>query len=101
MGSRGDLKDVEKRKFLTLPGLNSALSVVQSLARPYTYCAIADLFLYYFFIIIDVSVKCEWKERPHSSCRPDVSPPAFDLFPKLTQPQSRMCSGTIEEMCAL
>jgi hypothetical protein len=37
---RADLHDVEKRKFLTLLGLNSDPSVVQPVASDYTDCAI-------------------------------------------------------------
>jgi hypothetical protein len=37
---RAGLDDVEKRKFLTLPGLNSDPSVVQPIANRHTDCAI-------------------------------------------------------------
>jgi hypothetical protein len=40
VGPRADLDDVEKRKFLTLPGLNSEPSVVQPVASSYTYYTI-------------------------------------------------------------
>jgi hypothetical protein len=40
VGPRSGLDDVEKRKFLTLPGLNSDPLVVQPVASRYTDCAI-------------------------------------------------------------
>jgi hypothetical protein len=39
---RGGLDDMEKRKFLTLPGLNSDPSVVQPVASRYTDYATTD-----------------------------------------------------------
>jgi hypothetical protein len=40
MDLRADLEDLEKRKFLTLPGLNSDPSVIQPVASHYTDYAI-------------------------------------------------------------
>jgi hypothetical protein len=51
VGSRVGLEDVEKRKFLTLPGPNSNPSVIQAEASRYTDCAFPvpmRCFLFYF-----------------------------------------------------
>jgi hypothetical protein len=42
---RADLDDLEKRKFLTLPGLELRPSVVQPVASRYTDSAIPDLMI--------------------------------------------------------
>jgi hypothetical protein len=53
VGPRAGLDDMEKRKFLTLPGLELGPSVVQSVASHYTYCAIpAPEFIYILIIEI-------------------------------------------------
>jgi hypothetical protein len=46
MGLRAGLDDVEKKQFLTLPGLDSDPSVVQPVARVYTDYAIPGNMMY-------------------------------------------------------
>jgi hypothetical protein len=37
-------------------------------------------------VVTDLLSKYEWEELPHPPYSPDMSPPDFDLFPKLKEP---------------
>ena len=37
-------------------------------------------------VVTDLLSKYEWEVLPHASYSPDMSPPDFDLFPKLKEP---------------
>ena len=39
-----------------------------------------------------------WEALSHASYSPDMSPPDFDLFPKLKEPMRGRCLSTLEEL---
>jgi hypothetical protein len=68
---RAGLDDVEKRKFLTLPGLELDPSVVQPVASRYTDYAIAILKLYISWISSVSTGKC--RDRTTNWTKPRIS----------------------------
>ena len=39
-----------------------------------------------------------WEVLPHAPYSPDMSPPDFDLLPKLKQPMRERCFSSLEEL---
>ena len=48
----------------------------------------------------DLLSKYEWEVLPHAPYRPDMSPPDFDLFPKLKEPVRGHRFFSLEEVSA-
>ena len=49
-----------------------------------------------------VKVSYRWEVLDHPPCSPDLSPPDFDLFPKLKEPLRGICYISLEELeCAV
>ena len=48
--------------------------------------------------VSEILEKYGWQVLPHPSYSPDMSPPAFDLFPKLKKPLRAKCFRSIEEV---
>jgi len=56
-------------------------------ARPHTSGAVSEIL-----------EKCGWQVLPHPPYSPDMSPPNFDLFPKLKKPLRGKCFRSIVEV---
>jgi len=56
-------------------------------ARPHLEKVVADLMSIY-----------EWEVLPHAPYSPDISPPDFDLFPKLKEPMRGHRFSSLEEV---
>jgi histone-lysine N-methyltransferase SETMAR len=48
--------------------------------------------------VSEILEKCGWQVLPHPSYSPDMSPPYFDLFPKLKKPLRGKCIRGTEEV---
>ena len=48
----------------------------------------------------DLPCKCEWEVLPHAPYSPDMSPPDFDLYPKLKEPMRGHRFSSLEEVSA-
>jgi len=48
--------------------------------------------------VSEILEKCGWQVLPHPPYSPDMSPPAFDLFPKLKRPLRGKRFRSIEEV---
>ena len=48
--------------------------------------------------VSEILGKYGWQALPHPPCSPDMSPPVFDLFPKLKKPLRGKRFGSIEEV---
>ena len=48
----------------------------------------------------DLLSKYEWGLLPHAPYSPDMSPPDFDLFPKLKEPMRGHSFSSLEEVSA-
>jgi transposase len=51
-------------------------------------------------VVTDLLSKYEWEALPHAPYSPDMSPPYFDLFPKLKQPMCGHRFSYPEELSA-
>jgi histone-lysine N-methyltransferase SETMAR len=51
-------------------------------------------------VLTDLLSKYEWEVLPHAPYSPDMSPPDFDLFPKLKQPMHGQRFSSLEELSA-
>jgi len=51
-------------------------------------------------VVTDLLSKYEWKVVPHAPYSPDMSPPDFDLFPKLKEPMHGHRFSSLEEVSA-
>jgi len=51
-------------------------------------------------VMTDLLSKYEWEVLPHAPYSPDMSPPAFDLFPKLKEPMRGHHFFSLEEVSA-
>ena len=49
--------------------------------------------------VSEILEKYGWQVLPHPPYSPDMSPPAFDLFPKLKKPLHGKRFRSIEEVC--
>jgi len=52
-------------------------------------------------VVTDLLSKYEWEVLPHTPYSPDMSPPDFDLFPKLKEPMRGHCFSSQEEVSAV
>jgi len=51
-------------------------------------------------VVTDLLSKYEWEVLPHAPYSPDMSPPDFDLFPKLKEPMRGHRFSSLEEVSA-
>jgi transposase len=51
-------------------------------------------------VVTDLLSKYEWEVLPHAPYIPDMSPPEFDLFPKLKEPMRGHHFSSLEEVTA-
>jgi len=51
-------------------------------------------------VVTDLLSKYEREVLPHAPYSPDMSPPDFDLFPKLKEPMHGHCFSYLEEVSA-
>ena len=51
-------------------------------------------------VVTDLLSKYEWEVLPHAPYSPDMSPPEFDLFPKLKEPMCGHRFSSLEEISA-
>ena len=51
-------------------------------------------------VVTDLLSKYEWEVLPHVPYSPDMSPPDFDLFPKLKEPMRGHHFSSLEEVSA-
>ena len=52
-------------------------------------------------VVTDLLSKYEWEVLPQAPYSPDMSPPEFDLFPKLKEPMCGHCFSSLEEVSAV
>ena len=51
-------------------------------------------------VVTDLLSKYEWEVLPHAPYSPDMSPPVFDLFPKIKEPMRGHRFSSLEEVSA-
>ena len=51
-------------------------------------------------VVTDLLSNYEWEVLPHAPYSPDMSPPDFDLFPKLQEPMRGHRFSSLEEVSA-